>query len=425
MFLLYNLVLTFLSPIWVPWMLWRSGRRAEKVDWKQRQGSYAIKLDKDRPRVWLHAVSVGEVIAALPIIQSLKQRAPEVQLILSVTTSSGHQTARERALEWVDHVVYFPIDVVRFQLGAMVWARPNAVAVMETELWMNFLWAAKAVDASTLLVNGRVNPKSFGRKRLLRLFYRSLFKFLDQALMQTEEDAARIRSLGATEARVLGNAKFDQAGAESTEDGAVWRKELGLGDAPVVVVGSTRGEDEESFVLEALAPLMRRGLKVVHAPRHLERVPALAERVQAELGTVALRSQNGQSSYVVLDTYGELAKVYAAADVVIVGGGFGEYGGQNLIQPLAHGKPVIHGPHMHNFADAARVADERGAARMVTSPDALRSVCEHLLFSSGGAAERAEMAAAARQFIRENEGAADRYATAILAAAGIPDPAWS
>jgi 3-deoxy-D-manno-octulosonic-acid transferase len=413
MFLLYNFLLTLLAPIWVPWMLLRARSREEKPSWKERQGEFDIAPKKGARRVWIHAVSVGEVVASLPILTHLRTFLPNHEVVLSVTTSSGHRTAREKAAGLYDHLVYFPIDVARFQLAAMTRVRPEVVAIMETELWFNFLWAAKAMGATTLLVNGRISDRSFPRAWRIRFFYRSMLRYLDRALMQTGLDADRIRALGATHVEVLGNCKFDE-GAFEEVDAAALRSELGIGiDEPVIVVGSTRSEEEEALVIEAISLLDRPSVRIVHAPRHLERADALAAAVAARFGTVSRRSRGETGRYLILDTYGELGRVYAVADVAVVGGGFSNLGGQNIIQPLAHGKPVVHGPNMQNFAFAARAADQAGAAVVASTAEDLATALGNLLDDP---AERERRGRAAKEVVAEHRGAALRYAEAIAAA---------
>ena len=414
MFWLYNLLLTLFSPVWVPWMLWRAWRREEKPDWQERTGSFkSVPAKGERPRLWVHAVSVGEIVAARPVLRELRKVLPKYEIVLSVTTSSGHQTAREGDPTLFDHLVYFPIDVARFQLAAMQRVRPDAVVVMETELWMNFLWAAKVFDARTLLVNGRISDRAFPRSRKLAFFYRALLKDLDRALMQTKIDADRIGELGAVSPEVFGNCKFDQALEANRVNAAGWREKLAIPpDDQVLVIGSTRGESEEEFVLQALKKIDRHGLRIIHAPRHLEDAPSLEMRVQERLGEVALRSKGQTGPYLVLDTYGELASVYSLADVVIVGGGFENFGGQNIVQPLAAGKPVLHGPHMQNFREAAKLADDAGASISCATPDELAEALKQLLNDPG---KRARMGQAAKALVEAHAGASRRYAEAVAA----------
>lgn len=416
MFLLYNILLTIFSPLWVPWMLWRTAKRKEKPNWAERQGNFDLKPRKDRQRVWIHAVSVGEVMAALPILREVKARLPEHEIVLSVTTSSGHQTARDKTEGLVDHLVYFPLDVARFQLAAMQRVQPSVVAIMETELWMNFLWAAKVFGAHTLLLNGRISDRSFPRSSKLKFFYRVLLAQVDRCLMQTPKDAERILALGAKSAEIFGNCKYDQA-AEQDGGERDWRAELGLiADRPVLVIGSTRSSEEEDFVLEALRLFGLDRLAIVHAPRHLERAEALAAKVPGSWR----RSQGtppAPVSYVVLDSYGELGSVYAIADMVLIGGSFVDHGGQNLLQPLAHGKPVLHGCYMQNFRDVAEAARLAGATNEADTPVELAAQIEFLLSHP---AERAAMGEAARKLVEANLGASARYAEAVAEAAREP-----
>jgi 3-deoxy-D-manno-octulosonic-acid transferase len=388
----------------------RAIQRKERPNWRERQGIYDLPERGDRRRVWVHTVSVGEFVASKPILRELRRTLPDHELVVSVTTSSGHRTAREAEPDLYDHLVYFPLDVARFQLAAMQRVRPDAVAIMETELWMNFLWAAKTFDAQTLLINGRISDRSYPRASKLKFFYRSLLRDVDRCLMQTPIDRDRIESLGAKEAEVLGNCKFDQALEGLDTDPDDWKKELRLSDKPVIVVGSTRGPGEEAFVHRALQIVGLERLQVIHAPRHLESVPGL----QALVANHGLRSKGDESEYLILDTYGELSKTYAVADMVIIGGGFENLGGQNLIQPLAHGKPVLHGPHMQNFRDVAAMADTAGAAIACDTAESLAAHLDELL---NDPARRATMGAAASQLVRGNVGASARYAKAIAEAA--------
>ncbi len=416
MFWVYNVLLTLLSPVWVPWMLWRARRRSENVNWQERQGNIVLALKPGSERIWLHAVSVGEVVAALPILRGIRERSPELEIVLSVTTSSGHETARNQADGLFDQLVYLPIDVVRFTLNAMARVEPKVVVVMETELWFNFFWAAKTVGAEVLVVNGRVSDRSFPRSSKLGFFYRPLLAMVDEVLVQSETDRERFVSLGAKSAEVLGNCKFDQALEGVDANAAKWRDELGIpADAFVVVIGSTRGEIEEEFVVTALDDERLSDVWVVHAPRHMETVPGLVSRVEGAFGQVARRSKGESGRYLILDSYGELSQVYSVADVVVIGGGFDRLGGQNLIQPLAHGKPVIHGPHMMNFRDSAEMANRVGATLTVESSEGLRGALIELMNDGG---KRTRMGKAAADLVAGNRGASDRYADRIVTVVG-------
>ncbi|MCH7905659.1 MAG: 3-deoxy-D-manno-octulosonic acid transferase [Armatimonadetes bacterium] len=411
-FWIYNILLIFLAPFWVPWMLWRAAKRDEKPNWKQRTGD--LPIDPPRKgvrRVWIHAVSVGEVMAVLPILREVRKLDPGLQIVLSTTTSSGQAAAEERAEGLYDHLVYFPIDVPRFVVAAMSRVRPKALAIMESELWMNFLWTANQMGATTILMNGRISDRSYPRSMRIRPYYKAMFANLHQVLAQSETDADRFRELGFKTPVVVGNTKFDGA-IDEARAGRDWRTELGIpAEASVVVIGSTRSELEENLILDALQGV---DAYVVHAPRHVERAPKLAAEYKSKFGEVALRSSGDRSRYLVLDSYGELGEIYSIADVVVVGGGFDRLGGQNIIQPLAHGKPVIHGLHMENFKDVAASSVRVGASIAVDSATELTRSLNRLL---GDEKERSERGGAARELVERNLGASRRCAEAIVEAA--------
>lgn len=402
-------------------MLWRANKRKAAPNWLERRGIYDIQPRKDGKRIWVHAVSVGETIACLPILRELRKKLPKHEIVLSVTTSSGHQTAHEQAEGLYDKLVYMPIDMAAFQLKAMASVRPSVVVLMETELWFNFLWAAKVVGARTLIVNGRISERSFIREKKLRFFFKALLAKVDRCLMQTDKDVERVLALGAKSAERMGSTKFDQALKGLEADPSKWRKDLGLPPGrPIIVIGSTRGEEEEQFVLDALASVGLGKVSVVHAPRHLERVPELAGDISKRFGSVHLRSEGKPNAsdgpfYMLLDTYGELMKVYGVADIAIVGGGFANLGGQDIMQPLAHGKPVIHGPNMRNFAEFAKASVEAGCSVICSTPDELAETINDLL---NDADKRKGMGDSAREYVVQHVNAGERYAQAIAEEAG-------
>ncbi|HEY3781149.1 MAG TPA: 3-deoxy-D-manno-octulosonic acid transferase [Fimbriimonadaceae bacterium] len=418
-FLAYNFILTVLAPFWLIWMLFRAFQRKEKPDWKERRGIYPFEHRQDRKRIWIHAVSVGEVVATIPLLREVKALLPEYEIVLSVTTSSGHTTAREQAAGLYEHLVYFPIEVPRFMLSAMQKVQPAVVVTIDTELWLDFVWAAKSFRATTMVANGRISDRSFPRMKFFSALYRTLLGDVDLCLTQTQVDADRLAALGAKNVQVLGNMKFDQALDGLSADPEDWKEKLHLPKwRPVIVIGSSRGEEEEIFILEALKRVGFERLSVVHAPRHLERVSELSNLVKNATGHVALRSRDEEGAYLILDTYGELSQVYSVADFVIVGGGFADLGGQNIIQPLAHGKPVIHGPHMENFRDVTSMAASVGATRTVQTPQELANTIEELI-QNPDTVEK--MGQAAKELVMQNVGASKRYAIEIAKAANTSE----
>lgn len=417
MFLLYNVLLTLTSPIWGLWMWWRTRQRKEAPNWSERCGRYTIPKPGKKKRVWIHAVSVGEVVAALPILQELRSRKNVPEIVLSVTTSSGHETARERAKDFYDHLIYFPIDVLRFQMSAVQTVRPDVVAIMETELWFNFLWSADVFGARRMLINGRISDRSFPRSMKVRGYYAAMLRYMNRCLMQTPIDAERIQALGAPSAEVFGNTKFDQ-GVDGKGNLGKLVADLGLTVDPSVsrvVVGSLRHEEFE-MLAPAIRSWVQAGVQVVVAPRHVERAAALRDALG---GSAPLRSANEAlaNHLLILDSYGELNTLYGWADVVVIGGGFANLGGQNLIQPLAQGKPVVAGLHMQNFRDTTQQARAVGAIVQCDASQVGATV-QGLLSDPQ---RRLAMGAAGQKVVQDNLGASRRYADAILAEADLSE----
>lgn len=411
MVFLYNVLLIILIPFWVPWMLYRASRRKDPVNWGERTGAYKLEMRKDATRLWIHAVSVGEVISATPLIRALRESGRDLDILLSTTTSSGHKAALSLPDGLVDHVAYFPIDVPRFVLRALLTVKPHAVVIMETELWLNFLWTAKQLDIKTAVVNGRISDRAYPRMKSVRPYYNALFRYLDRVWTQTERDRQRFEEFGAKQPVAVGNCKFDQIQQGEIPDGASVRDQLGIpADARVVVVGSTRGAQEEALVIDAVKQLRTQNVFVIHAPRHLETADGLAEQVQKAFGQVARRSKGETGRYLVLDTYGELAGVYAAADVAVVGGAFEDLGGQNIIQPLALGKPVIHGPNIQNFRDVADLADRASASIVCSTAHDLAYHLDELL---GDEHLRRTMGDAGADLVAKQQGISREYARLI------------
>jgi 3-deoxy-D-manno-octulosonic-acid transferase len=383
-------------------MYFRAKKRKQPPIWKERWGDYDIPRKKDRKRIWFHAVSVGEVFAARPIIGELRELLPDHEIIMTCTTSTGHSVAEPLVGKSIDYLFYFPIEFPRCCVAAMTQVEPAVVVVMETELWLNFLWSAKLTLAKTCVANGRISEKSLSKSKWIRFIYEEIFSHVDAALMQTEADADRARKLGARETKVFGNSKYDEAIAANAVD---WS---GLGDGPIVAVGSVRGEEEERFVIEALKGI---SVKIVLAPRHLERTDELEKTAKAAGFETGRRSRGEDSApLLILDTFGELASLYEVADVAVIGGGFADLGGQNIIQPMAAGCPVICGSHMRNFRAPFESGLARGALKVAATPEELHDVIRLLLEDDE---LRKSMARAGKALVSENQGASARYANEI------------
>jgi 3-deoxy-D-manno-octulosonic-acid transferase len=411
---LYNALLLLLSPLWLGYTLARIVGGSWRERWWERFGWLPIPPPSGKPRLWVHCVSVGETLAALPVLKALRRAMPHYEIVLTTTTPTGQRTARDSAHAWVDYIAYFPLDLPFAVERALSAIQPDALLLFETELWFNLVHAQHRRGGLVIVLNGRLSDRSFQRACLFRAFYRAVLRCVDFACVQTPTDAMRFIELGLSPARVevVGNTKFDQALEAAEANAEEWRTRLSLPpDAPVIVVGSTRTPEEEQLIVEAYLQVLRTlpTTCMVLAPRHLERVPEV-ERLLQERGLTPLRRtqlplSEGYAQVVLLDTFGELASLYSVADVAVVGGAFAPLGGQNLFQPLAHGKPVFFGPHTHNFRDIAQMAKEAGVGFEVRTAQEL---AEGILRLLQDIKAREEIEGRARELIARHQGAAQR-----------------
>ncbi|MEI6633799.1 MAG: 3-deoxy-D-manno-octulosonic acid transferase [Chlamydiota bacterium] len=388
---LYNFLLDLFFILAAPWFAVQVARKKKyRAGIAQRLGRYPKELEdslRGKRCVWVHAVSVGEVLAALPLVKALAKSLPGRRVVLSTVTLTGQRVAREKA-GGDAAVIYFPLDLRFAVRRALDLVSPALVAIVETELWPNFIAETAGRGVPLLIVNGRISDRSFRGYRRLRVLLRRILPLITRFSMQTELDAERIRALGAPPEKVEvgGNMKFDcgisPAGEEETRAA---RAALGLReDAPVIVAGSThRGEEEVLMEAFDAARRVLPGTAIVIVPRHPERrdeVKALCEARGAR-GVLRSRAPSGEKipggAILIADTIGELARIYRAATVVFVGKSLVDGGGQNIIEPASMGKPVVFGPSMHNFREASelllknrgaiQVADARGLVETITS----------------------------------------------------------
>lgn len=417
MFPLYNLLLLLASLGALPYFAVQSLRTTKyRAGLRQRLGhvpaDIVAALQGRRP-LWLHAVSVGEVIAAVPLVQALRQCFPHVPILVSTVTDTGQATARDKMA--ADAYLYFPLDYPWVVRGVIVRLRPRLFLMVETEIWPNFLRQLGQQGIPAMLVNGRISPRSFRGYRRLRPFMRQVLRSISHLSMQTKLDAERIIAIGAAPDRVhiTGNIKYDLPLEALTQDEERdLRLELGLGDAPVFMAGSThRGEEE--IVVNAYVQARTRmpALRLVLAPRHLDRLDEIEALLGSRHLSVRRRSQGrpnaaeAGASVLLLDTIGELAKVYAVGTVVFVGGSFAPIGGHNVLEPAAHRKAILFGPHMHNFHQIAAALLDAGGALQVQRPEALGHSVSDLLQHPE---RRQALGEAAYLVLRDNQGAIDR-----------------
>jgi len=404
MYIFYNILLWMFCLAALPWMIARlisSGKNrnlfAQKLGFIPKE---VLAKMVGRPRIWVHAVSGGEVSAIHPLIRQLREAYPEGCLMLSTGTESGKKIASERALE-ATATFFFPLDLSFVVRRVIRRVRPDLFILAETELWPNFLRIVKEEGAKTMLANGRISERSFNRYRKTRFFWMAVLDHLDAMSMIRVQDGERIIAMGANPVKVFvnGNCKFDQA-AFSVEP--TFREEmkklLEVDEEDLLLIAGSTHEGEEEAVLQVFSEIRRRYPEIilVLVPRHVERTPRV-ERLLAKYGIddFVRRSQvevgGRRGKRVVLwDTFGELFKVYSVGTVVFCGASLVPKLGQNILEPAAWGKVVLYGPSMDDFLDAHQLLQSVGAGVIVRSAAELAERCLYLLDHPHELTERGE-----------------------------------
>ena len=404
---IYSLLLYLLLPLVPLKLLWRGLRQPEYLrHWGERFG-LGFPPVAPGPLIWLHCVSVGETRAAAPLVGALRQNYPDYKILLTHTTPTGRATSEQL---FGNNVLrcYLPYDLPFAVRRFLRHFRPQLGALMETELWFNLIAACDKQAIPLLLVNARLSERSARGYARLGHFAANGLNALAAIAAQTEADAVRLRQLGAANVSVMGNLKFDVTPPpEAGEQGATLRATWGK-PRPVFLAASTR-EGEEALVLEAVAAAHVPDLLTVIVPRHPQRFDEVAELLDKRAIRYVRRSANvpptADCQVVLGDSMGEMYVYYAACDIAFIGGSLLPFGGQNLIEACAMGKPVLIGPHMFNFEQATRLALEAGAAWQVENAAALKDAIGELLID---ASVRARMSANARAFTHAQRGCTEK-----------------
>jgi 3-deoxy-D-manno-octulosonic-acid transferase len=423
-YLLYSLATAVVLVVCAPYFLYQALRHSKYIgSLRQRFGYLPVSVNLDaEPSIWVHAVSVGEVLAARPVIAELRKQYPALRLFLSTTTRTGQTLARQSVTD-VDGVFYLPFDwrfTVRRTLRRV---RPRLFVMVESEIWPNLLRECKARGVKTVVVNGRISRRSFPRYKLVKRWFSRVLGDIDRFCVQGEETARRLVALGADPGRVVitGSLKFDALQAVPVPGRGpqrVLRFFRVRAGRPVLMAGSTlKGEEEP--VVRAFNRLRAtpggQGALLVIAARHPERF-AEVERLCRQEGLSTVRrtelpiDDEPRVDAVILDTIGELAHLYQIATAVFVGGSIVPAGGHNILEPAAHGKAIVFGPHMENFSEITETFLANGAAVRVQSERELEEV---LLSLMGDPVRRARLGAAARALVVANRGAKDKTLASI------------
>jgi 3-deoxy-D-manno-octulosonic-acid transferase len=419
---LYTVAILAFAILASPWFLYQALRYRKYIgSVGQRMGRLPVSFNLDGDEsIWIHAVSVGEALTARALIGDLKEQYPGLRIFLSTTTLTGQQVARTR-LQDIDAAFFFPFDLPIFVRRTLRLVKPRVFIMMETEIWPNLLRACRRQGVKTLLVNGRISSRSFPRYRLARGFFRRVLADVDRFCMQSDESARRIIEIGADPRRVTvtGSLKFeslDAAVVPGRGAARVLRYFRLPASRPVFIAASTL-KGEEKPVLRAFAAVRRihPSALLLLAPRKPERFAeaealARAEGFRVERRTTLAVDAEPRADVVILDTLGELAHVFQIGTVVFVGGSLVAQGGHNILEPAVHGKPIVFGPHMDNFAEIAETFVAHQAAVQVDHDTELTQTVVRLM---GDPIERARLGAAARAIVEANRGAKPRTLEAV------------
>ena len=426
---IYNVLFAICFLLASPYYFWRLRKRG---DWQrgfyQRFGQYDAPVKQaltNRHVLWIHAVSVGEVNLCTQLINALEPRVPNIKIVVSCTTTTGMRELQRRLPTRITRI-YFPIDHEKIIRRAQATVNPQAIVLIEAEIWPNFLWRAAEIGLPVFLANARLSPRSFPRYQKFGWIFRPLFRSFAGVSCQNETDAQGLIAVGCRpEAlQVVGNMKFDAAANFSELSKLDTRKLLMQAGwtegAPVLVAGSTH--DGEELVLVEMARRLRQkfpGLFLVIVPRHFERCKELVKKFKGRGITSHNRTDifrnvqlpPGEIDCLLVNTTGELKFFYESADVVFIGKSLTVAGGQNPIEPAALGKAVVFGPHMENFTDIARAFLASDAAVQVADADELERVIGELLADPD---RRALIGQNAKAVVADNLGAVTRTVEMIL-----------
>ena len=422
--LLYNLALKgaliLAAPAWIPWMA-LSGKRRKNFPDRLGRRLDRIPLPANSHRVWIHAVSVGETLSAVPLVRALRERLPTAELFFSTVTLTGQEVARKALGGQVEATFFFPFDLPGVSGKFLDRIGPQVVAILETEIWPNFLGECARRTIPVVILNGRISERSFRGYGRVRSFIARVLTCVTAVAMQTEEDARRIVALGADPGKVsvTGNMKFDVTHSpEAVTPFLSWMRNEKEGGGAWFVAGSTH-EGEEEAVLSAFgdARSVNRSVRLLLAPRHPERfegVEALCRRRGWEvLKRTQISGERGERSspIVLLNTVGDLLSAYAAADIAFVGGSLVPKGGHNILEPALFGVPTITGPHMDNFREITGIFT-RGEAVMTVRDGAglSRRVSEWAADPS----PFQEMGTRARSLLGKLRGATEKNADLVI-----------
>ena len=425
----YNILFIIFFGLASPYYFWRLRRRP--ADWTtgfgQRFSVYDPSIKQaltNRQVIWLHGVSVGEIELCKHLINALEPRVPNAKIVVSCTTTTGMEEYRKQLPSRITKI-YYPIDRRKFVRRALATINPEAIILMEAEIWPNFLWRASDLKIPVFLTNARMSDRSFPRYKKFGWLFRRLFGSFAGVCCENEEEAKRLQEVGCLpeNVHVVGNLKFISTNLSEKRhlDVRGLLQQIGVSDdAPVLVAGSTH-DGEELLLIDIVSRLRKKfpNLFTIMVPRHNERCPELSRKLKAQGANVILRNAifedtrlaPGEVDCLLVNTIGELKFFYEPATVVFIGKSLTAIGGQNPIEPASLGKPVVFGPNMQNFRDITRILLSKRGAVQVKDAKELEQTMEALLADQS---RRAELGRHALDVVTENRGAVDRTVEMIL-----------
>ncbi len=371
--------------------------------------------ERGAKRIWIHALSVGEVLSTRPLIGAIKKRYPDRPIVLTVKTPQGMKVAQQELAGEIDDLFFMPLDYRGAITKITRVIDPYIFIIIETDIWPGIISYLKSRGVKIILVNGRVSPRTFRRYKMFRFYLRGVLNAIDLLLMQSEADSRKIKTIGIPPDKIktAGNIKFDQEWHYmDNKEHNKWLNLLGLSDQSIIFLAGSTHEGEEKPILNAYKKLLDRHpeLIMIIAPRKLDRVKDI-ESMGKSMGLkitkrTCLESSNGKKyNVLILDTIGELGRIYGLASISFVGGSLVPIGGHNLLEPASFGCPVLFGKHTHNFALMSELLLQNNGGKRIENPDDLYLTLEGLFSESD---KSKEMGRNAMKTVETNSGAVNR-----------------
>jgi len=374
---IYGFFTTLLFILILPFYYLVRVMQGKSFGWKEKLGFFDSP-DLGKKIIMFHGVSVGEIIALENIIKKTKEIFPEYKIVITTGTKTGQDIAHKKYENIADYITYFPFDFPYCVRSFLDKVNPSVILIAETELWPTFAFYSNKKNIPLYIINGRISDSTYKSYRLLTPFFRSVLKNYTGIFTQSEEDKNKLTKIGASpdKTEVMKNLKFDIKKSNEVVD-------LSQGDNRVIIAGSThKGEDE--IIINTFAGLKKEfnDIKLILAPRHLNRMEHIIDLINKTGLSYGLRSKHADFSdkdIIILDTMGELSKMYSVCDFAFIGGSFNKTGGHNPLEAIVYNKPVISGPSIHNFRDIYWLLTRSNAGKIVKTPEELKEYMKKLL----------------------------------------------